>query len=479
MERSRAKRCVIEISSSSEQENGDDEGGGESSEESVQILGSDDDFDAASTYDFDDSASSESNGDSEDEEEDESSPSQQHGDEDIQEEGEESGSERVLQLLQGGGELRKLIEGLGKLALTDYKAYLRSNGLRLSGTKEECIQRIIEHWRIKDGNGQRQYPRSSFTINCTGDVCKGDVVLFQQKVYKKFEKMRRGGEQSGKRTIAGRIVKESYGAAKQQHTFTVEVLWSQGVKQLPPLFPLLVKGRNLYKMKTFRQRWRDEEERLEVLGEKHKRGDAARFIRATRKSKSTKPTKASSKNKGNKRQKLDHHMRPSKMMQTSNVKKHNHSIDERGKAMAGSKRTKKHQRKPYPPGRLNLAEASNCKPPMRNPSFVPAGRETSLQFNYPPATNFRQFESYSYSQRIQYSHSSNWCSAPRSHLGSYSSYTLPVPEHQSYGHGSYPNSSYARYVSQSNNYPHPPGMLGIDRSSDSIPFVNYERRWNS
>lgn len=47
----------------------------------------------------------------------------------------------------GGGELRKLIEGLGKLALTDYKAYLRSNGLRLSGTKEECIQRIIEHWR--------------------------------------------------------------------------------------------------------------------------------------------------------------------------------------------------------------------------------------------------------------------------------------------------------------------------------------------
>lgn len=35
--------------------------------------------------------------------------------------------------------------------------------------------------------------------------------------------MRRGGEQSGKRTIAGRIVKESYGAAKQQHTFTVRL----------------------------------------------------------------------------------------------------------------------------------------------------------------------------------------------------------------------------------------------------------------
>ncbi|CAL5350305.1 unnamed protein product [Camellia sinensis] len=62
---------------------------------------------------------------------------------------------------------------------------------------------------IKDGNAETLYPRSSFAINCTGDVCKGDVVLFTQKVYKKF----------GKRTIAGRVVKESYGAAKQQHTF--------------------------------------------------------------------------------------------------------------------------------------------------------------------------------------------------------------------------------------------------------------------
>ncbi|KAL3378476.1 hypothetical protein AABB24_004408 [Solanum stoloniferum] len=478
MERSRAKRSVIEISSSSEQENGDEEEEGESSEESVQLLESDDDFDAASKDDFDSSASSESNGDSEDEEEEESSGSQEHDDEDIQEEGEELGSDRVLRLLQGGGELRKLRAGLGKLTLMDYKAYLRSNGLRLSGTKEESIQRIIEHWRIKDGNGQRQYPRSSFTINCTGDVCKGDVVLFKQKVYNNFDKMARGGEQLGKRTIAGRIVKESYGSAKQQHTFTVEVLWSVGVKQLPPLFPLLVKGRNLYKLNTFRQKWKDEEERLEVLAEKHKRGDAARFIRATRKSKSTKPTKASSTNKGYKRQKLDHHRRPSEMMRTSNVKKHYYSIDERGKAMAGSKRTKNHQRKPHPPGRLNLAESRNSRPPMRNPNFVPAIRETSLQFNYPPANNFRHFESDSYSQRVPYSYSSYWGSAPRSHLSSYSSYTLPAPEYQQYGHGSNPNSSYTRYVSQSSNYPHYPGMVGTHGSSSSFPFVNYERRWN-
>ncbi|KAL5992684.1 hypothetical protein ACLOJK_013603 [Asimina triloba] len=118
------------------------------------------------------------------------------------------------------------------------------------------------------------------------DVCKGDVVLFTQRVYKKFDIVSRAGDPIGKRTIAGRVVKESYGAAKQQHTFTVEILWCKGVKKLPPLFPLLVKGRNLYRLKTFRQRWDDEAERLKVLAEKHRRGAAARQIRAMKKAKS-------------------------------------------------------------------------------------------------------------------------------------------------------------------------------------------------
>ena len=33
----------------------------------------------------------------------------------------------------------------------------------------------------------------------------------------------------------------------------IEVLWSKGEKPLPPLHPLLIKGRNLYRMKTMRQ----------------------------------------------------------------------------------------------------------------------------------------------------------------------------------------------------------------------------------
>lgn len=86
-------------------------------------------------------------------------------------------------------------------------------------------------------------------------MCKGDVVLFRQKVYQKccslgssflvffamkilflgpcyyflsgwfnlhrFHKASKRGRCAGKRTVAGRVVKESYGATKQQHTFTV------------------------------------------------------------------------------------------------------------------------------------------------------------------------------------------------------------------------------------------------------------------
>lgn len=220
---------------------------------------------------------------------------------------------------------------LKALNVIECKAYLRKHGLRLSGTKAVFIERIVEHWRygvlwllplslvlwifndyfifswsslilrIKDGSGEKLYPRSSFAINCkganfflpvsveissgvwwqfeeigVGDVCKGDTVLFTQK-------MQKSGKIVGRRTVAGQVVKESYGTAKQQHTFTVsmmtsnvwfswfmfyfhklnhlvcfyllkiEVLWCEGIHKLPPLYPLLVKGRNLYRLMTLRQ----------------------------------------------------------------------------------------------------------------------------------------------------------------------------------------------------------------------------------
>ncbi|KAL9229757.1 hypothetical protein vseg_005191 [Gypsophila vaccaria] len=206
---------------------------------------------------------------------------------------------RVLKFLQGKRDLQEL-------SLKASKSYLRKHGLRVSGTKDVCVQRVLEHWRIKDGAAETLYPRSSFNINCKGDVCRGDVVLFTQKVYGSFDKVTRNGKLLGKRTIAGRVVKESYGAAKQQHTFTVEVLWSKGVKKLPPLFPLLVKGRNLYRLNTCRQPWKSEGERRKILDEKHTRGTAARLKREKRK-------KDWSSGKGLKSQKVGHGPWSSKM----------------------------------------------------------------------------------------------------------------------------------------------------------------------
>ncbi|CAA3011346.1 Hypothetical predicted protein [Olea europaea subsp. europaea] len=218
---------------------------------------------------------------------------------------------KVIKLLRERNDLQEL-------NLVECKAYLRRHGLRLSGTKAECIERIKEHWRIKDRNCEALHPRSSFTIDCTGDVCKGDVVLFNQKLYKNFDKMTRRGSPLGRRTVVGRIVNENYGAAKQQHTFTVEVLWSKGAKKLPTLSSLLVKGRNLYKLRTFRQRWNNEKERLNVLAEKHKRGATARSLRAIRKTKADKKTNKSCTNIGKKRQKLFDHAAPAGTKMTGN-----------------------------------------------------------------------------------------------------------------------------------------------------------------
>ncbi|KAJ9568513.1 hypothetical protein OSB04_004479 [Centaurea solstitialis] len=182
--------------------------------------------------------------------------------------------------------VQKIIEDdmVEKLKVEQCKLYLRKHGLRLTGKKDILIHRIKEHISIMNGEGEHKYPASSFVMNCKGDACTGDVVMFEQNVYEMFNIASRSatGPPCGTRVVAGRIVKESYGAAKQQHTFTIEVLWSKGVKPLPPLHPLLIKGRNLYRLKTTRQRWENESERLNILSEKHSRGDAARSNRAAR-----------------------------------------------------------------------------------------------------------------------------------------------------------------------------------------------------
>ncbi|WVZ21889.1 hypothetical protein V8G54_000433 [Vigna mungo] len=188
------------------------------------------------------------------------------------------------------GKVQKLIEEglLEKLKVDECKLYLRKNGLRLTGNKDTLIERIREHLEFNIAS------RSA-----SGPPC-------------------------GKRIVAGRIVKESYGAAKQQHTFTIEVLWSKGEKPLPPLYPLLIKGRNLYKLKTLRQKWEDEAERQKIMMEKHSRGSLARADREERiqekeKRKNSKENRISKKEATNQLQSNSHITRPQYQPQGTNV----------------------------------------------------------------------------------------------------------------------------------------------------------------
>ncbi|GJT59429.1 zinc finger CCCH domain-containing protein 62-like protein [Tanacetum coccineum] len=219
--------------------------------------------------------------------------------------------------------VEKMIEcgQVEKLKVEQCKLYLRKHGLRLTGKKDVLINRIKEHVSIVNGEGECKYPASSFVMNCKGDACTGDVVMFEQNVYEMFNIASRSatGPPCGKRVVAGRIVKESYGAAKQQHTFTIEVLWSKGVKSLPPLHPLLIKGRNLYRLKTTRQRWEDENERQIILSEKHDRGNEARSKRDTRlqekgRRKALRESRASKGNTQNKKQEKKRAASPTRPM---------------------------------------------------------------------------------------------------------------------------------------------------------------------
>ncbi|KAL8044441.1 hypothetical protein ABFX02_08G046800 [Erythranthe guttata] len=348
------KRSYIEISSESE------------SSPPVSDDDADEEFSSSSTSRDDDSDGSEwdysADEDAKDDDEDE--------DEDCADV--DSMCNKVTHLVRGGSDLQEL-------KLVECKAYLRRHGLRLTGSKGECIGRIKEHWRLKDGSGEAFYPRSSFIINCTGDVCMGDVVLFKQKVHQNSDKIPRSRSLRW-RTVAGRVIKESYGAAKQQHTFTVEVLWSRGTKMLDPLFPLLVKGRNLYRMKTFRQRWKNEEERLEVLSEKHKRGAAARTVRDTRKKKAVSNKDKSSAYKG-----------PSRTRETTHSKKN--CLNKHGKAA---------KNKTHSPGQSSAtSEKFSSKqnggpsaPNWRHPNFiqpVQVREPPYLEYNNYPSQNIYHF----------------------------------------------------------------------------------------
>ena len=139
---------------------------------------------------------------------------------------------------------------------------------------------------IEDHQMTRSSPEQEFSLStldypldCTGNVVAGDTILFTEFV---FGGSYRKPELLGERTIAAEVLQESYGEAKQQHTFTLKVLASDGIDPLAPGSKIFRKGRNVYRYGTCRMAWADEAERKTAQEDKYVRGDAARAQRARR-----------------------------------------------------------------------------------------------------------------------------------------------------------------------------------------------------
>jgi hypothetical protein len=120
---------------------------------------------------------------------------------------------------------------------------------------------------------------TTYTRTCTGDVVIGDTIEFTEAVF--------GGSYRkptflGERTVRAHVTKDSYGAGKQQHTFSMEVIDSDGYDALPTGKKIRRKGRNVYRNGTMRKPWVDESERLAACDEKHTRGGHARADRDLR-----------------------------------------------------------------------------------------------------------------------------------------------------------------------------------------------------
>lgn len=108
-------------------------------------------------------------------------------------------------------------------------------------------------------------------VDCTGDACKGDYVFFEKAVFTgRYPK----GKFSHMESIEGEIVSDSYGEKKQQHTFTIK---------LPSGSTMRIKGRNLYRNGCQRLVWGNEQEREQILKDKHERGNKAREKASARK----------------------------------------------------------------------------------------------------------------------------------------------------------------------------------------------------
>lgn len=114
----------------------------------------------------------------------------------------------------------------------------------------------------------------------TDDVVTGDMICWTETV---FEGSYRRAKPVGERKITAIVKRDSYGAAKQQHTFTLEVVECSGRDPIEVGARIWRKCRVIYRNGVERCLWWNETNRIVVADEKHARGDEAREQRWLRK----------------------------------------------------------------------------------------------------------------------------------------------------------------------------------------------------
>jgi len=133
-----------------------------------------------------------------------------------------------------------------------------------------------ERITMEDEASQIDKATRCHSIPCKGDVCVGDQLVFVDRVWER-QRINSYGKMANVivdyQLVEAEVIRDSYGADKQQHTFTLKLAKTER----------LIKGRNLYAIGCWRRVWTDESQRNTVLAEKHERGNNARVARTNRK----------------------------------------------------------------------------------------------------------------------------------------------------------------------------------------------------
>lgn len=106
--------------------------------------------------------------------------------------------------------------------------------------------------------------------NRATNIVAGDRICWREPVFGAYYRGRRA-RPAGERTIQAVVVRESYGATRGQHTFTLRVERSQGYCAIEPGKQILRKGRSLYGNAAMMGSTLDPEEREKAACDKAER----------------------------------------------------------------------------------------------------------------------------------------------------------------------------------------------------------------